>query len=603
MILSKVKRLPRLNYQQSRGKAIQHWKRPSMDEMPSPTIRFEKAFAMNQTRNNTQLAFGVGSLIGVLWWTQLHDLLPVSKRYEKVIKSLEPYRRQVNNFIAEEQHTLPVPSLSVQYVNHEVKNNEEDEDSKVSDASVRKSPGGIPETVTYLIIGGGTASFGAYRSIKATDPTAKILIISEEKGTPYMRPPLTKELWYFEKNHKSEGELTFKSFSGRERNLYFEKEAFYTPVDSIEFNDKGGIGVLKGVKVTQLIPDEKTVKLDDGRQIKYEKCLLATGGRPRVPKIFEHFKDDPRVTTFRNVQDFHHLETRVKSGQVKSIVIVGGGFLGTELASSLGIFSKDTKDIDLSISQILPEKGHLAKVLPPYLSKWATKTLIKDGVQVHTESNVTSAQSTADNNQIELRLNNNEDVIKADHVILAVGIDPATELAADAGLPIDPVYGGFEVNEELQAVRDVYVAGDAASFVHSQHGRIRHEHHDNALVTGKIAGLNMTGEHKTVNVNPLFWSDLGNDVGLEGTGRIDSSLETVGVYAKTNQNDDYVKGVVFYKDDQDVVVGVLMWNVFNKMATARRIVNERRKYEDLMEVAKLFDLYRKSEAELEAEQT
>ena len=96
---------------------------------------------------------------------------------------------------------------------------------------------------------------------------------------------------------------------------------------------------------------------------------------------------------------------------------------------------------------------------------------------------------------------------------------------------------------------------------------------------------------------------MGNDVGLEGTGRIDSSLETVGVYAKTNQNDDYVKGVVFYKDDQDVVVGVLMWNVFNKMATARRIVNERRKYEDLMEVAKLFDLYRKSEAELEAEQT
>merc|ERR1712047_85377 len=84
----------------------------------------------------------------------------------------------------------------------------------------------------------------------------------------------------------------------------------------------------------------------------------------------------------------------------------------------------------------------------------------------------------------------------------------ATELAEDAGLPIDPIYGGFEVNEELKAFRDVYVAGDAASFLHSQHGRIRHEHHDNALVTGKIAGLNMTGEHKTVNVNSLFWSGL-----------------------------------------------------------------------------------------------
>ena len=185
-----------------------------------------------------------------------------------------------------------------------------------------------------------------------------------------------------------------------------------------------------------------------------------------------------------------------------------------------------------------------------------------------------------------------------------MGIDPATELAKDAGLPVDPIHGGFEVNEELKAYRDVYVAGDAASFMHAQHGRIRHEHHDNALVTGKIAGLNMTGEHKTVNVNSLFWSDLGNDVGLEGTGRIDSSLETVGVYAKTDDKDnEYAKGVVFYKDAQDVVVGVLLWNVFNHMSTARRIVNEHRKYEDLMEVAKLFNLYRMSETDIEGEQT
>ena len=602
MILSKAQRPSRLLYQQRRGKAIQNWKRPSMDEMPGPTMRFEKALALNQTRNNTQLAFGVGALVGVLWWTQLYDLLPVSKRYDKVIKSLQPYRGQFDNFISEEQPLLATtPSLSVQYVNHEVKKEEHIEDQQLNE--VKKSPNGIPEAVTYLIVGGGTASFGAYRSIKATDPTAKILIISEEKATPYMRPPLTKELWYFEKNHKSEGELLFKSFSGRERNLYFEKEAFYTPVDSIEFNDKGGIAVLKGVKVAQLIPDQNQVKLEDGRLIKYEKCLLATGGRPKVPKAFENFKDDPRVTTFRNVQDFQQLEKRIKSGQAKSVVIVGGGFLGTELAASLGIFAKDSKDIDLSISQILPEKGHLAKILPPYLSKWATKTLVKDGVQVHTESSVTSAEST-NNNQIELRLDSGQDVIKADHVILAVGIDPATELAKDAGLPVDPIHGGFEVNEELKAYRDVYVAGDAASFMHAQHGRIRHEHHDNALVTGKIAGLNMTGEHKTVNVNSLFWSDLGNDVGLEGTGRIDSSLETVGVYAKTDDKDnEYAKGVVFYKDAQDVVVGVLLWNVFNHMSTARRIVNEHRKYEDLMEVAKLFNLYRMSETDIEGEQT
>ena len=114
---------------------MQNWRRPSMDEMPGPTMPFEKALALNQTRNNTQLAFGVGALVGVLWWTQLHDLLPVfSKRYDKVIKSLQPYRGQFDNFISEEQPLLATtPSLSVQYVNHEVKKEEHIEDQQLNE--------------------------------------------------------------------------------------------------------------------------------------------------------------------------------------------------------------------------------------------------------------------------------------------------------------------------------------------------------------------------------------------------------------------------------------------------------------------------------------
>ena len=582
-------------YQQSRGKAIRNWKRPSMDEMPIGNQRFEKVYAISQTRNNTQLALGVGSLLGVLWWTQLHDLLPVSARYEKLMKSLQPHNK-FNDFISEAQ-PLGLPSVSVQYVNHEAKkveledneNSEVDSDTDTSKEieTLRKSPKGWPEHVQYLIVGGGTAPFAAYRSIKAHDPTAKILIIGEEKATPYMRPPLTKELWYFDKNLKSESELMFKSFSGRERNLFFEKDAFYTPIDSIEFNPKGGVGILKGVKVSRLNPDENTVQLEDGRQISYDKCLLATGGRPKVPKAFDPLKNDSRVTTFRTVEDFQHLEAKVKSGQAKSIVIVGGGFLGTELASSLGILSKD---IDLEVTQIFPENGNLAKILPPYLSKWATKKLNSSGVTVHANENVDRV--TSKDNLLQLELGSGKN-ITGDHVVVAVGIEPSTELAAEAGLPIDPDLGGFAVNEELQAKDNIYVAGDAAAFVHSPQGlRIRHEHHDNALVTGKIAGENMaTGSRKTVNLNPMFWSDLGHDIGVEGIGRIDNSLETVGVYVQTEKGNEYVKGIVFYKDDDERVVGVLLWNVFNQMSTARRIVNENRKYDDLMEVAKLFNLY------------
>ena len=566
-----------------------------MDEMPIANQRYDKVYALNQTRNNTQLAVGVGSLLGVLWWAQLQDLMPVSKRYEKLMKSLQS-NRQFNDFISEAQ-PLALPSFSVQYVNHDIKkvedeNIKEDHDDMdtIEIGNVKKSPKGWPESVQYLIVGGGTAAFAAYRSIKAHDPTAKILIISEEKATPYMRPPLTKELWYFDKNHKSESELMFKSFSGRERNLYFEKEAFYTPVDSIEFNPKGGVAIMKGVKVSLLDPDQNTVQLEDGRRIKYDKCLLATGGRPKVPKAFEQFKNDSRVTTFRTVQDFELLEAKVKSGAAKSIVIVGGGFLGTELASSLEILGKD---IDLQVTQIFPEKGNLAKILPPYLSKWATKNLNASGVvTVHASKNVSKVTSEPSETKLKLELDSGE-VIKGDHVVIATGIEPSTELAAAAGLSVDPNVGGFAVNEELQAKENIYVAGDAAAFLPSPQGlRIRHEHHDNALVTGKIAGENMaTGSHKTVTVNPMFWSDMGHDIGVEGIGLIDNNLETVGVYVQTKKENEYVKGVVFYKDDQDRVVGVLLWNVFNQMSTARRIVNENKKYDDLMEVAKLFNLY------------
>ena len=82
-------------------------------------------------------------------------------------------------------------------------------------------------------------------------------------------------------------------------------------------------------------------------------------------------------------------------------------------------------------------------------------------------------------------------------------------------------------------------------------------------------------------------------MGIEAVGKIDSSLETVGIYAMDAKNsDEYDRGVVFYQDKNEVVIGVLLWNVFNHISTARRVVAENRKYDDLTEVAKLFNMYK-----------
>lgn len=144
----------------------------------------------------------------------------------------------------------------------------------------------------------------------------------------------------------------------------------------------------------------------------------------------------------------------------------------------------------------------------------------------------------------------------ADHVIVAVGAVPNTELAESAGLEVDPDLGGYLVNTELQARSNLYIvscsvtcclfghntfttlkAGDCSCFYDTKLGRRRVEHHDHAVVSGRLAGENMAGASKPYLHQSMFWSDLGPDVGYEAIGIIDSSLPTVGVFAKATEKD------------------------------------------------------------------
>jgi len=218
--------------------------------------------------------------------------------------------------------------------------------------------------------------------------------------------------------------------------------------------------------------------------------------------------------------------------------------------------------------------------------------------------------------------------LKTDYVVLAVGLDPSTELAETSNLEIDDSLGGFRVNAELEARTNLWVAGDASCFYDTKLGRRRVEHHDHAVVSGRLAGENMTGARKPYWHQSMFWSDLGPEVGYEAIGIVDSSLPTVGVFAKATDKDtpkaaveqtdegirsesdhkedavnptediprppqlgdDYGKGVIFYLR-KDIVVGIVLWNIFSRMHIARRIINEGKAYDDLNEVAKLISLH------------
>uniref|UniRef100_UPI0037E72EED apoptosis-inducing factor 1, mitochondrial isoform X1 n=1 Tax=Semicossyphus pulcher TaxID=241346 RepID=UPI0037E72EED len=482
----------------------------------------------------------------------------------------------------------------------------------------------VPSHTPYLLIGGGTASFAAARSIRARDPGAKVLIVTEEPDLPYMRPPLSKELWFSDDPSVTET-LRFKQWNGKERSIYFQPASFYINPEELEGAGNGGVAVLTGKKVVHMDVRGNKVKLDDETEISYDKCLIATGGVPRNLQVIERAGEEvmKRTTLFRKIDDFKSLDK--VSRNIQSITIIGGGFLGSELACALGRRSNES---GLEVIQMYPEKGNMGKVLPEYLSNWTTAKVKREGVKIISEALVKSV--TCKDDKLEIKLKDGR-LVKTDHIVAAVGLEPNVDLAKSAGLEVDSDFGGFRVNAELQARSNIWVAGDAACFYDIRLGRRRVEHHDHAVVSGRLAGENMTGANKPYWHQSMFWSDLGPDVGYEAIGIVDSSLPTVGVFAKATakdtpraateksgtgirsesetedtatspvasstpapaveqHKDDYGKGVIFYLRDK-VVVGIILWNVFNRMPIARKIIKDGEEHADLNEVAKLFNIH------------
>ncbi|CAG2100741.1 unnamed protein product [Medioppia subpectinata] len=454
-------------------------------------------------------------------------------------------------------------------------------DPSSATSSVVKELANLPDSIPYLIIGGGTASFAAFRSIRANDPKAKVLVISEEDYFPYMRPPLSKELWFSGSDLTKK--LTFKQWNGRERTVFLEHEEFYIPLNKLMSTETGGVAVLKNQSVVKLDATERKAYLANGQTVSYDKCLIATGGKPKNIEPFVNADPDvqKRVILYRDIKDFKRLEEITR--KAKSVTIVGGGFLGSELACALSGRSKLNK---------------------------------------------------SNGSQLSLSLSNS-DKLRTDYVVLAVGLEPNTELAETSSLEVDENFGGFRVNAELEARTNLWVAGDASCFYDTKLGRRRVEHHDHAVVSGRLAGENMTGAHKPYWHQSMFWSDLGPQVGYEAIGIVDSTLPTVGVFAKATEKDtpkaaaeqtnegirseadepvnalkpvpkpessgavtprapqsgdDFGKGIIFYLRN-NIVVGIVLWNVFSRMHIARRVISEGKAYDDLNEVAKLFELH------------
>ncbi|XP_055921864.1 putative apoptosis-inducing factor 1, mitochondrial isoform X2 [Eupeodes corollae] len=484
----------------------------------------------------------------------------------------------------------------------------------------------LPKKVPYLLVGGGAASFSAFRAIKSNDPKAKVLVISNELLKPYMRPPLSKELWYASQPGEVPKDYRFKQWTGAERSLFFEPDEFFIDPTKLLDNPNGGIAIAQGYALKKIDAKNRIATLDDGTQIEYEKCLLATGCSPKSLPVFENAPKNiqDKIMYYRSPNDFEKLKKIVDAK--KSVTIVGNGFLGSELCCSLATYSKDT---NIKINQIYAESGNMSKVLPEYLSKWTTQKIEEMGVCV--VPGVQVKEVNREQSGLKLALNNGQTIL-TDVVVVCVGCEANTSIAALSGLEVDSDKGGFVVNAELEARQDLFAAGDASCFYDPLLGRRRVEHHDHSVISGRLAGENMVGKggiKKPYEHQSMFWSDLGPGIGYEGIGRTDASLPTVGVFALKSDEErkrdnleptedsasketipipepkiareqkptdqkqsehDYQKGVVFYLQNNKIV-GILLWNIFNRVGLARTIINQNKSYDDLNEVAKLFEIH------------
>ena len=371
----------------------------------------------------------------------------------------------------------------------------------------------------YLIIGGGLAGDGATQGIRELDPHGSIGMISSEPNPPYLRPDLSKKLWK----------------GGPEEKIWRKTE------------ERAEIHL--GCKVTGIDTNRKVVRDDQGNEYTYEKLLLATGGTPnQLP-----FGNDS-IIYFRTFQHYKHLRTMTEQGN--DFVVIGGSFIGSEIAAALTMVGK-------RVTMIFPDSSICANIFPNEVSQYLNDYYRGKGVEVVTNDTVTGLEKNG--NRFTVRTRNGRS-FDADGVVAGIGIHPNLELAQQTGLQVD---NGIIVNEHLQtSTPDVFAAGDVANFFHSALGkRTRVEHEDNAVHMGKLAGRNMAGADESYTHAPMFYSDLF-DLGYEAAGELSSKLETV-----IDWQEPFKKGVIYYMKDQRVR-GVLLWNVWDQVDNARALIRE-----------------------------
>ncbi len=387
------------------------------------------------------------------------------------------------------------------------------------------------ERFDYLIVGGGLAAASAVDGVRSIDADGTIGLLTEEEDPPYHRPPLSKE---YLQTPEATRDL-----------LYVKPEGW--------FEDEARVELLTGRRVVSLDPREMTVATGPEETYGAERILLAMGGRPRTLLI--PGDDLEGVYTFRTVEDAERI--REMAPKAETVVLIGAGFIGMELAASLTRY-------DVRSVVVEAEDRVWSRMLPPVLSYFVQGYFEERGVRFELG---TGLEELAGEERVELVRLANGTEMPCDFAVFGVGIRPNEEIAGEAGLA---VMDGVVVDQFGETSHGhIYATGDLARFPDPVFGdTARVEHWDHARTHGKLVGRNMAGAREAYEHISYLYSDVF-DLGFSVLGR-PAQADDVRVVGELTAD----RSLVLCGED-GLLCGIVLINATDRLESCRELLGRK----------------------------
>jgi 3-phenylpropionate/trans-cinnamate dioxygenase ferredoxin reductase subunit len=334
--------------------------------------------------------------------------------------------------------------------------------------------------VDYLLIGGGMAAAHCAATLRRRGADGSILLVGREPHVPYERPPLSKDYL---------------------RGESADEDAF---VNGPDWYEENGVELLTETSVMSLDAGERTVKLQTRERVGFGKALVATGARVNILHHLEGARLD----------GIHYLRTLGNSDAIREeakeaghVVLVGGSYIGCEVAASLTAMG-------VQCTMVMLEEVVLSRTFGEEPGRYFHEVLESHGVEIVGGEEL---DAFAGEDRVRAIRTKSGREIECGMIVIGAGVHPETMLAERGGLEVED---GVRCDGRLESsVEGIFAAGDVCSYESVVHGRrLRIEHWDVALQQGQHAAKAMLGDEEPYGVVPYFFSDLADWASLEYVG-------------------------------------------------------------------------------------